>query len=248
MKKTKISNLAFALILVTSLAFAVDAGLSIDSDGKVNVKSILNLQPQNSPPPNPSEGDMFYNDTKDLLLFSDGKWESVITYSIDWFSGNWGTCSKTCGGGTQTRSSTCQRSDGQVMPDSYCGEEPAMTQACNTQACSYSWIIGSYSSCSNTCGSGTQTRSVVCKRTDGLQVADSYCGTKPAVSRACTSVSSCTYAWSYTSWGACDADCNRYGTQTRSIVCKRSDGSTVSDSYCGSKPDTSKECYRQCGS
>lgn len=52
--------------------------------------------------------------------------------------------------------------------------------------CTYSWVVGVYSSCSRSCGTGTQTRTVVCNRHDGLTVADSFCGgSKPVTSLAC---------------------------------------------------------------
>ncbi|MGE4351771.1 MAG: thrombospondin type-1 domain-containing protein [Bdellovibrionales bacterium] len=53
-----------------------------------------------------------------------------------------------------------------------------------------------------------------------------------------------TYAWSTGTWGSCTLGavyCN--GTKARSVVCKRNDGTTVSDSYCsGSKPLTTTAC------
>jgi len=53
-----------------------------------------------------------------------------------WEAGSWGSCSLTCGGGTQTRSVVCRRSDGQTVADSFCGGgKPATSQACNEQAC-----------------------------------------------------------------------------------------------------------------
>jgi hypothetical protein len=52
--------------------------------------------------------------------------------------------------------------------------------------CGYSWSSGTWGSCSVSCGSGTNTRTVECKRSDGVSVGDSYCGgTKPAISQSC---------------------------------------------------------------
>ncbi|MEF2176014.1 MAG: thrombospondin type-1 domain-containing protein, partial [Candidatus Absconditabacteria bacterium] len=50
----------------------------------------------------------------------------------------------------------------------------------------FSWKIGEYGGCDKTCGGGTQTRSVECKRNDNKIVADSYCSeSKPDESKVC---------------------------------------------------------------
>lgn len=105
------------------------------------------------------------------------------------------------------------------------------TQACNTGSCyTYSWYTWSRWSCSanpywwsrwtcsKSCGwgtqyrscygtSGTKTRTVYCRRSDGLKVSDSFCsGTKPSSSSSCSS--SCSWS-SYRSCntGSCGSNC-----------------------------------------
>jgi hypothetical protein len=67
-------------------------------------------------------------------------------------------------------------------------------QTCN--AITYSWKTGGWSSCNvggNECGSGTQTRSVWCERSDGQNMGTSCdvypgcsCASKPTTSQSCT--------------------------------------------------------------
>ena len=67
-----------------------------------------------------------------------GEWRPLYTFS--WEAGAWSSCSASCGGGTQTRDVKCRRSDGQYFSDAvgarFAGEKPAVSQPCNTQACS----------------------------------------------------------------------------------------------------------------
>ena len=74
----------------------------------------------------------------------------------------WSRCSKTCGGGSQSRSRRCNTSGG----GSGCSGRDTMTQRCNTQACPVvhgnwgSWQ--SWGQCSRTCGGGSQSASRTC--------------------------------------------------------------------------------------
>jgi len=84
-----------------------------------------------------------------------GVWSSWSSY---------GTCSKTCGAGTQTRSRSCNNpppSNGGPT----CHGTGQESRACNQGTCAVNGAWGSwssYGSCSKTCGAGTQTRSRSC--------------------------------------------------------------------------------------
>ncbi|MBX3020935.1 MAG: thrombospondin type-1 domain-containing protein [Bdellovibrionales bacterium] len=168
-----------------------------------------------------------------------------------WYTGDYGMCSKPCGGGSQIAPTECRRtSDGVTVSDSYCnGTRPTGVRSCQMQACTsstYSWNIGDYGTCSKTCGGGTKARTVLCQNnSSGTTVADSFCSSpKPATSATCnTDVcgGTATYAWDVKP-GACSVQCGG-GTATDTVTCKKSDGSTVADSFCPApKPSTTRTC------
>uniref|UniRef100_A0A3P8S3Z0 ADAM metallopeptidase with thrombospondin type 1 motif 18 n=1 Tax=Amphiprion percula TaxID=161767 RepID=A0A3P8S3Z0_AMPPE len=101
-----------------------------------------------------------------------------------WATGDWGPCSRSCGGGQQTRMLRCLRKvtyqREEVVADSFCPViSPAQVQPCHTQACPPEWSTGSWSQCSKSCGRGLRKRSVFCRSTDpgakAVVVPDSMC-------------------------------------------------------------------------
>ena len=92
-------------------------------------------------------------------------------------------------------------------------------------------VTRDWSSCSRTCGTGTQTRELYCP--PGFD-----CGPKPATSRSCNT-HAC--SWTVGSYGSCNKGCGG-GTQWRSVTCPYSGACT------SSKPATSRSCNTQlCG-
>ena len=92
-----------------------------------------------------------------------------------WFSGSYGSCSVSCGGGVQTRVVECRDVANVVQADSVCLSrvsgvaKPATNQSCNRQACeTYSIVASGWSSCSVPCGAGgQQVRSLACVGSGG---------------------------------------------------------------------------------
>ena len=70
------------------------------------------------------------------------------------------------------------------------------------KAYTYSYAYSGWSACSKNCGSGTQTRTATCRRSDGVTVPDSFCTaagvSKGALSQSCNT-QSCYAGGDYTS-------------------------------------------------
>ncbi len=63
---------------------------------------------------------------------------SCISYTYSWRSTWWWACSASCDGGVQLGSALCERSDGQLVSQTYCGwGMPWVWNTCNTSSCSY---------------------------------------------------------------------------------------------------------------
>lgn len=64
--------------------------------------------------------------------------EALKTEAYSWYSApTYGACSKSCGGGTQTRLVECRNNSGVKVADSNCsGSKPSASKSCNTHSCS----------------------------------------------------------------------------------------------------------------
>lgn len=113
-----------------------------------------------------------------------------------WKVGAWGTCSLSCNG-SQSRSVACVNQSNQAVPEDRCKEaKPASTQPCNTSSSCTSaatWNVGPWSTCSQACGGGTQTRTVECRDTTGVKPDSTCMDAKPATQQNCnTQICACT--------------------------------------------------------
>uniref|UniRef100_A0A3P8UW88 ADAM metallopeptidase with thrombospondin type 1 motif 16 n=1 Tax=Cynoglossus semilaevis TaxID=244447 RepID=A0A3P8UW88_CYNSE len=153
-----------------------------------------------------------------------------------WSVGEWGGCSRGCGGGEQIRQVQCVQRISQVnadvLSDSQCSQPaPARRQACNTQSCPPVWTAGPWSQCSRKCGTGVKKRTVLCTSTDpGVQtrtLPDSVCAglPKPASQESCF-IKRCQkqrkVQWFVSTWQECSVTCGR-GHQARFIKCAEKD-------------------------
>ncbi|KAM9409006.1 A disintegrin and metalloproteinase with thrombospondin motifs 18 [Pholidichthys leucotaenia] len=153
-----------------------------------------------------------------------------------WATGDWGPCSRSCGGGQQTRTLRClrkvtyQREEGAAH--SLCPViSPAQVQPCNTQSCPPEWSTGSWSPCSKSCGRGLRKRSVFCRSTDpgakAVVVPDSMCRQhhRPKAQETCV-LRRCPkndrLQWILTPWGECSRSCGS-GIQKRELRCGERD-------------------------
>ncbi|XP_011494127.1 PREDICTED: thrombospondin type-1 domain-containing protein 4-like [Ceratosolen solmsi marchali] len=93
-----------------------------------------------------------------------------------WRAVGFGKCSKTCGGGFQTKRYICTRlRSKQQVSNRKCEllEKPKVVIVrCNSGPCEPEWEAGQWSKCSVTCGNGTRTRELQCvqEMSDKLQV------------------------------------------------------------------------------
>uniref|UniRef100_A0A7M5XD32 SUEL-type lectin domain-containing protein n=1 Tax=Clytia hemisphaerica TaxID=252671 RepID=A0A7M5XD32_9CNID len=160
--------------------------------------------------------------------------------------GNWTSfrsCTKSCGGGSQSRSRSCNN-PAPKYGGKACVGSATDSRACNTQNCPIDgkWgAYGAYSKCSKDCGGGSQSRSRSCNN-PAPKYGGKACVGSATDSRACNT-QNCPINGKWGSWsgyGSCNKKCGT-GSQTRTRSCNN-----PSPKYNGASCSGSSQQSRNC--
>ncbi|KAM6183750.1 ADAMTS-like protein 1 isoform 2-T2 [Erethizon dorsatum] len=183
-----------------------------------------------------------------------------------WMVTSWSACTRSCGGGIQTRRVTCQKLKASgfstPMSSDLCSQHakrPVDTQACNQQLC-VEWAFSSWGQCNGPCMGphmAVQHRQVICQTRDGITLPSEQCSAlpRPVSSQNCWS-EACSVHWRVSLWTLCTATCGNYGFQSRRVECVHTHtNKAVSDHLCswGARPANWQRCNitpcenRECG-
>ncbi|XP_077004195.1 ADAMTS-like protein 1 isoform X2 [Tamandua tetradactyla] len=172
-----------------------------------------------------------------------------------WMVTSWSACTRSCGGGVQTRRVTCQKlkASGASTPVSndMCtlfAKRPVDTQACNQQPC-VEWAFSSWGQCNGPCIGphlAVQHRQVFCQTRDGITLPLEQCSAlpRPVSTQNCWS-EACSVHWRVSLWTLCTATCGNYGFQSRRVECVHAHtNKPVPDHLCswGPRPANWQRC------
>ncbi|XP_016112960.1 ADAMTS-like protein 3, partial [Sinocyclocheilus grahami] len=204
----------------------------------------------------------------DPCLESDG-FKEVMPYDQyqplpRWEQNPWTSCSVSCGGGSQERSVVCVEEDihGQIVQveDWKCAHSPRpiSKESCNTFECPQwmamewsqidvekKWEQNPWTSCSVSCGGGSQERSVVCVEEDIhgqiVQVEDWKCAHSPRpISKESCNTFECPQ-WMAMEWSQCTVTCGP-GLRYRVVLCVDHSGQHTGGCSPHLKPHIKEDC------
>ncbi|XP_060076727.1 thrombospondin type-1 domain-containing protein 4-like [Ylistrum balloti] len=191
--------------------------------------------------------------TSRALEIPSGGTNSLVLQSLySWRIAGFTACTHTCGSGTQETEVLCVLKTTQVqVTDDNCDvslRPPKQTVTCNKSPCPPQWELHSWSVCSVTCGRGTQSRRVECKRRisgeNHISVSASLCDAeeKPAIVQQCEN-DPCT-RWKTGNWGQCSVNCGS-GERRRTVQCVDSQDRPVTAELCDSPTPRDVETCNQ---
>ncbi|KAM8887798.1 A disintegrin and metalloproteinase with thrombospondin motifs 17 isoform 1-T1 [Synchiropus picturatus] len=161
-----------------------------------------------------------------------------------WVTGEWGSCSVSCGKGLQQREVVCvyQLQNGSLIHTrgAYCqGHRPPAVQDCEGRLCLTMWEASEWSKCSSDCGEGVRRRSVSCTNPQGL--CDPL--SQPSQEEPCEDHSNC-YEWKTGDWSKCSTSCGK-GLQSRVVQCMHKvTGRHGNDCPAAPRPPTYRPCHQ----
>jgi len=139
--------------------------------------------------------------------------------------GEWEQCSKSCGGGTKSKSRTCYMGN---PGDEGCPGPATISATCNPQACSTWGTWEEWGGCDQTCGSGVRSRVKTCNKGPG---GENCQGGNGSGQETCNAFD-CPIYDQWSSWGECSATCGT-GTRSQTQICNRGSG----DKDCVGQPE-----------
>ncbi|XP_059211073.1 ADAMTS-like protein 1 isoform X1 [Centropristis striata] len=172
-----------------------------------------------------------------------------------WETGEWSSCSATCGVGLMTRTVACTHrptrdsNRTEVVRNEECQiPKPSPVQACNRFDCPPMWDTRDWGQCSQSCGGGFQRRQVLCKQrlADGsiLELPDTFCPSKSPTNQQPCAKQECPPQWVTTEWSQCSVTCGN-GIQRLQAVCrKQGDDRAVDPENCSltARPTKIRPC------
>jgi hypothetical protein len=157
-------------------------------------------------------------------------------------SETWGSCSKTCGPGTQTKTYSCSAAEAGGCP---CKPPTPLTKDCDLGCCIVRTVYGEWEKwgeCTKACGGGEHTRTRTCVRDRFCPDTDTCPLSKTKEDGTCNTHLCDNWA-KWEGWGPCQSEClngvPNQGSQTRKRVCMQGTV-VVPDARCGGQPTGSQ--------